>query len=203
MNASSPYRMGPTALGPEAVATVLVAMLAAGLGVWMLVGGMRTDAAPTSTAPAGTSLATAMPSHAAGGVQTAPPSGLVVRESALRSALAVDGELRALRDELQLAIGGGQGEPIRLATLIRRVNAKVTASIDSVATLTGDPAVVRVGQDLTASWQAILQAGRSTLGAGLANRNAYNHGARNVIAAIDALGPIDVRLNEALAAGAP
>jgi hypothetical protein len=172
---------------PEAIASILVALVAVVVVATSVLAGRGTVATTPSSSPGPTSNATPSP--------TMDPA---IR-NALATALAVNQSLAGRSEELAAAIAVKAPVAVDIADLLRLVNGDVNAGNDAADRLLLDDATADLGVDLDAFYGSVLTRNNETLGTTIRNTRAYVAGAQAVIDLLAGLPALNDRIVDALA----
>lgn len=190
-----------SARSPERVAAVLSAMVIVGILAVVTVGGLRGGAADTTSGP--TPIDSAAASESPSSTPVATSSAPDISTLDLRAAAVFDERLATLGSDLQAAVAKAPPDVGVISTTLRSINAVVVSGAGTVQRLQRSVPTATLGHDLGAAYAAIGEAVSKTLSLSLSNGAGYVAGAKSTIKSLEALAPIDARIDQALAVPSP
>ena len=178
-------------LSPESIAAVLISVIAVALLASQVIAG------PPSNANGGSP----QPSSAAS--STSPGSAFppLIRSS-LSTLLVVNERLGVHSDTLAKAIAVKAPIADDIAATLRAINIEAEIGNQAATRLLALPETSALGRDIGAFYDTLTARDTDTLGNSIGNVSAYVQGAARVIKILAGLGPLNDRINAALAGAA-
>jgi hypothetical protein len=174
-------------VSPEAIASILVAVIAAAIMAnQVFAGPATTPGSETSPEPSLSASESAQP--------TFPP---LIRSS-LSTLLVVNQRLAEHADTLAKTIAVRAPAADDIAAILRSINTELEIGNQAANWLLTMPDTVALGQALGAFYDSVTARNADTLGNSLGNVAAYVQGAKGVIKILVGLGPLNERIQAAL-----
>lgn len=172
---------------PEAIASILVALIAVVLVASTVLAGPGTTPGPSPS-----------PAPSTGAPSASPTMDPAIR-NALATALVINQSLAARGEALAAAIAAEPPLAADIADLLRLVNGDLTAGNEAADRLLLDDETADLGADLDAFYASVLARNEETLRTTIRNTDAYVAGARAVIELFAQLAGLNDRIADALA----
>lgn len=176
---------------PEAIASILVALIAVVLVATSVLAGPGTNSRPSPS-----------PSPSGGAPSASPTMDPAIR-NALATALIINQSLATRGEALAAAVAAKPPLAADIADLLRLVNSDLTAGKDAADRLLLDDETADLGADLDAFYASVLARNEETLRTTIRNTDAYVAGARAVIELFAQLAGLNDRIADALARRPP